>query len=552
MEDYILTYYQQIKDGRIQANKWITLLYEYLVRGLESGEFLFDARKANSMITFTETRVHHTKGRFAPQRIKLELWQKAMFSAMYGIVDEDGCRHFREVIAVMARKCGKSKIANAVAEHGIYNDGEYGANVFCVAPKLDQADIVYSDTWQSITLEPELAAITKHRKSDIYVSETNSVLKKIAFNAKKSDGFDPSVVICDEISSWQGDAGLKQYEVMNSAVGARAQPLVFSISTSGYVNDGIYDELVKRATRFLLGESKERRLLPFLYMVDDVQKWNDINELKKSIPNLGVSVSVDYMLEEIAKAEGSLSKKAEFITKYCCIKQNSSVAWLDAVSVNKCMCDPLELSSFHGCYCVAGIDLSRTTDLTSACVVIERDEVLYVFTKFWMPRERLDEMIARDGVPYNIYAQRGLLELSGDNFVDYKDCFNWFKRLIEEHEIYALKVGYDRYNSQYLTQEMSTYGFHMDDVFQGENLSPVIDETEGLLKDGRFRFGDNDLMKIHLLDSALKRNAETGRKKLVKVSGKVHIDGTAALLDAMTVRQKYFNEIGNQLKNSKG
>ena len=550
MDNYILTYYQQIKDGRISANKWILLLYEYLVKGLENGDFLFDGRKANAMIRFTESRVHHTKGRLAPNKIKLELWQKAMFSAMYGIVDEDGSRHFREVVAVMARKCGKSKIANAVAEYGIYADGEYGANVFCVAPKLDQADIVYSDTWQSITLEPELAGKTKHRKSDIYVSETNSMLKKIAFNAKKSDGFDPSVVICDEISSWQGDAGLKQYEVMNSAVGARTQPIVFSISTSGYVNDGIYDELVKRSTRFLMGESKEKRLLPFLYMVDDVTKWNDINELRKSIPNLGVSVSVDFMLEEIAKAEGSLSKKNEFITKYCCIKQNSSVAWLDSVSVNKCMSDPIDLESFRGCYCVGGIDLSRTTDLTAACIVIERDGKLYVFTKFYLPRERMEDMIARDGVPYNIYVQRGLLQLSGDNFVDYNDCFEWFKELVEKYEIYPLKVGYDRYNSQYLTQAMAQYGYHMDDVYQGENLSPVIDETEGLIRDGRFAIGDNDLMKIHLLDSALKRNAETGRKKLVKVSGKVHIDGTAALLDAMTVRQKHYLEIGNQLKNA--
>lgn len=549
-ENYILTYYQQIKDGRIAAGKWICLLYEYLVRGLENGEFLFDARKANAMISFTETHVHHTKGRYAPQLVKLELWQKAMLSAMYGIVDADGNRHFREVVAIMARKCGKSKLANAVAEYGIYADGEYGANVFCVAPKLDQADIVYSDTWQSISLDAEMAGKTKHRKSDIYVAETNSMLKKIAFNAKKSDGFDPSVVICDEISSWAGDAGLKQYEVMNSAVGARTQPIVFSITTSGYVNDGIYDELVKRATRFLLGESSERRLLPFLYMVDDVTKWNDINELRKSIPNLGVSVSVDFMLEEIAKAEGSLSKKNEFITKYCCIKQNSSVAWLDSVSVNKCVSDPIRLEDFHGCYAVGGIDLSRTTDLTAACIVIERGGKLYVFTKFYMPRERIDDMIARDGVPYNIYAQRGLLELSGDNFVDYNDCFNWFKELIEKHEIYTLKVGYDRYNSQYLTQAMSQYGFHMDDVYQGENLSPVIDETEGLIRDGRVVIGDNDLLKIHLLDSALKRNAETGRKKLVKVSGKVHIDGTAALLDAMTVRQKFNLEIGQQLKNA--
>ncbi len=549
MEDYILSYYQQIKDGRITAGKWIQLVYEYVVNGLQEGFFYYDAKKAHRVIRFFEEKVHHTKGKFAPQTLKLELWEKAMLSCIYGIVDDKGDRQFREVVCVLARKQGKSKIATGVAKNGIFNDDEYGAAVYCVAPKLDQADIVYSDIWQSIALDSELLGKSKHRKSDIYVAETNSMVKKIAFNAKKSDGFDPSVVICDEIASWQGDAGLKQYEVMKSAVGARTQPLVFSISTAGYVNDGIYDELIKRATRFLLGESKEKRLLPFLYMIDDIEKWNDINELKKSNPNLGVSVSVDFLLEEIAIAEGSLSKAVEFKTKYCNIKQNSSVAWLDTETVNKCIGSPLRLEDFKSSYCVGGIDLSRTTDLTACTVIIEKDGRLYVFAKFFLPREKIDEATARDGLPYRAYIQRGFLQESGDNFVDYRDCFDWFRMLVEEYEILPLKIGYDRYSALQLVQSMKEYGFHMDDVYQGENLSPVLDECEGTMKDGKICIGDNDLLKVHLLDSALKQNSETSRKRLIKVSSTVHIDGTAALVDAMCVRQKWYSEIGSQLAN---
>ena len=549
MEDYILSYYQQIKDGRITAGKWIQLVYEYVVNGLQEGFFYYDAKKAHRVIRFFEEKVHHTKGKFAPQTLKLELWEKAMLSCVYGIVDDKGDRQFREVVCVLARKQGKSKIATGVAMNGIFNDDEYGAAVYCVAPKLDQADIVYSDIWQSIALDSELLGKSKHRKSDVYVAETNSMVKKIAFNAKKSDGFDPSVVICDEIASWQGDAGLKQYEVMKSAVGARTQPLVFSISTAGYVNDGIYDELIKRATRFLLGESKEKRLLPFLYMIDDIEKWNDINELKKSNPNLGVSVSVDFLLEEIAIAEGSLSKAVEFKTKYCNIKQNSSVAWLDTATVNKCIGSPLRLEDFKGSYCVGGIDLSRTTDLTACTVIIEKDGRLYVFAKFFLPREKIDEATARDGLPYRAYIQRGFLQESGDNFVDYRDCFDWFRMLVEEYEILPLKIGYDRYSALQLVQSMKEYGFQMDDVYQGENLSPVLDECEGTMKDGKICIGDNDLLKVHLLDSALKQNSETSRKRLIKVSSTVHIDGTAALVDAMCVRQKWFSEIGSQLAN---
>jgi len=355
------------------------------------------------------------------------------------------------------------------------------------------------------------------------------------------------------MSSWPGARGLKQYEVMISGMGAREQPLMVAISSSGYENDGIYDELMKRSTSFLKGNSREKRLLPFLYMIDDLEKWDDINELRKSLPGLGVSVPVSFILDQIDTAYESLSKRTEFITKFCNIKQSSSVAWLRAQDVARACTDTsLKLEDFRGCYCVAGIDLSRTTDLTSCCIVIERDEKLYVISQFFLPAERIDEAEARDGVPYRAYIQRGLLTPSGDNFVNYEDCYKWFTDLIEKYEIYPLKVGYDRYNAQYLTQSMKAYGFHMDDVYQGFNLSGVIDECEGMMRDGAFCIGDNDLLKIHLMDAAVKQNADDLRKRLVKVSANVHIDGTAALLDALTVRQKYFSEIGAQLKNERG
>ena len=547
MDNYLLAYYQAIEDGSIVVGKWIRMFYRYIISGLEKQSFFFDAKKASKAIKYIETFCHHCEGR--SDTIKLELWQKAFVSVVFGILDGIGNRQFREVVLVVARKNGKTLFASAIISYCTFMDGEYGAKTYCVAPKLDQADLVYQAFYQSSCNEPELACRIKSRKSDLYVESTNSSIKKIAFNAKKSDGFNPSLTICDEIASWPGEQGLKQYEVMKSALGARRQPLILSISTAGYVNEGIYDELIKRSTRFLLGDSRETRLAPFLYMIDDVAKWNDINELRKSNPNLSVSVSVDYLLEEIAVAEGSLSKRAEFITKYCNIKQNSSQAWLPTQAVEKCSGDALRLEDFRSSYCVGGIDLSRTTDLTACCVVLEKNGRLYVFAQFFMPSEKLEEATARDGLPYPIYVQRGLLTLSGGNFVDYHDCYNWFVNLVEQYEILPLKVGYDRYTAQYLVQDMDGYGFQMDDVFQGFNLTPVIRETEGLMKDGVFDIGDNDLLKAHLLSMGMKMDIESGRMRAIKISANEHIDGGAALLDAMTVRQKWADEIGEQLKN---
>ena len=571
MDNYILAYYQQIMDGSVVVGRWIRLIYEYIVHGLERKEFYYDPKRADHAISWIETHCFHTEGDLAPGPLQLELWQKAALACMFGIVDENGLRQFREIFWVLSRKQGKSLLASAVGRYIWCNDG-FGARVYCVAPKLDQAEIVYNNVWTMTQLDPEWQekealrkerdahkrrlneddpTQEKHRQTDLIIPATNSTFKKIAFSAKRSDGFNPSLTILDEVAAWEGVAGNRQYEVIKSGMGARKEPMMLSISTAGYVSDGPYDELMKRSTAFLLGSSKERRLLPFIYQIDDVENWNDINELRKSNPNLGVSVSVDYLLEEIAIAEQSLSKKAEFMCKYCCIKQNSSQAWLDAQTVEKTVSEPLRPEDFRNTYAVMGIDLSRTTDLTCATLVIERDGILNVFARFYLPREKIEEATARDNVPYRAYIQRGLLFESGDNFVDYHDVVNWVRELIVDLKIYPLMVGYDRYSASYMVQELKDGGVRVDDVFQGTNLTPIIRTVEGLMKDGKIRIGDNDLLKIHFLNSALKMDAENERVKLIKISQTAHVDGMAAFLDAMTVRDKWWPEIGAQLLNER-
>ena len=551
MNNFIYEYYQRITDGSEIVGTFIRVWYKYIIDGLEAQSFFFDQKKANKAIRFIEGFCRHHEGALAPGLIRLELWQKAFVSVVFGIMDREGYRQFREVILIIARKNGKTLFAAAIANYMAFLDGEYGARIYFIAPKLQQASLCFDGFFQMIKKEPELNQLAKKRRTDVYIESSNTSAMPLAFNAKKSDGLNPSLTVCDEIASWQGDAGLKQYEVIKSALGARRQPLVLSISTAGYVTGGIYDELIARATRLLKGGSNERRLAPFLYVIDDITKWNDINELRKSNPNLGVSVSVDYLLEEIAVAEQSLSKKAEFMTKYCNIKQNSSQAWLDAVVVENACGDHLDLNDFRGSYCIGGIDLSQTTDLTACTIAIQRDGKIFVFAKFFLPAEKIDEATERDGLPYRAYIQRGILQPSGDNFIDYHDAEQWFMDLINVYEIYPLKIGYDRYSAQYLVNDMKSFGFHMDDVYQGENLYPVIQEVEGMMKDGAINIGDNDLLKIHLLNSAVKMSVERGRGKLVKLSPNDHIDGTASLLDAFTVRQKWWNEVGAQLANER-
>ena len=574
-ENAILAYYQAIKDGSVCTGQWIQKLYDLIVDGLETKRWYFDQRKASNCIKFIERYCHHNKGPLAPQRLKLSLWQRAALSLMFGIVDGDGVRQFTECIFVVGRKMGKTLIAGGIQTYLSYVAGEYGSEIYFLAPKLDQADLCYSALEFNVRHEPELDRRTKSTKSrGLFIKETNTTIKKVPFAERKSDGYNPMGFCADEVSSWPGDKGLKQWEVMVSGTGARREPFGLAISSAGYENDGIYDELFKRGTAFLNGNSREEHLLPILYTIDDIEKWDDINELRKSLPGLGESVSVKYILQQIDIAHESLSKKREFITKMANLKQNSSFAWLSTETIKRSFNigdrlaggawqqamreagritaegNRLTLEDFDGCYALAGIDLSQTTDLTACCVVIERGGILYYFVKFFLPREKIEEATARDGLPYRKYIERGFLVESGENFVDFSDCYRWYVDLIEKYHIYVLQVGIDRYCAQYLQKEMEGYGFHCDTVFQGTNLTGVINTTEGMLKDGTLQCADdNDLMKIHLMDAALKIEAESNRKKLIKISKNAHVDGVACLLDAMCMRANKWEELQEQLKN---
>lgn len=259
-DNYILAYYQAIKDGSVNVGNWIRLLYEYIIKGLKDKLFFYDHKKAKAAILFVEGFCRHHEGALAPNLIKLELWQKAFLSVLFGIVDESGARQFRECFLVIGRKNGKTLLAAAIAAYCTFLDGEYGGRIYFAAPKLEQATLCFEAYHQIILNEPELNGMAQKRRADIYIKDNNTSAKPLAFSAKKSDGLNISLCVADECASWAGDNGLKFYEVIKSSFGARRQPLLLAMSTSGYINDGVYDELMKRSTRFLLGDSKEKRL----------------------------------------------------------------------------------------------------------------------------------------------------------------------------------------------------------------------------------------------------------------------------------------------------
>lgn len=531
------------------------MLYDVLVQGFSEYRWFYDERLAKNALGFIHRYCHHYKGVMAPRRMTLELWERAGISSIFGIVDGTGKRQFNQVFWPVGRKQGKTLIAGGIGTYMGYAAGEYGSEIYYLAPKLEQADLAYSALEFNVHAEPELDAITKSTKyRGLVIQETNTIIRKLAFTSKKSDGYNPMFYCADEVAAWPGVAGLRQWEVMASGTGARQEPLGLAISSGGYENDGLYDELMKRGTGFLMGNSREQHLLPIIYMIDDAEKWDDLTELKKSLPNMGVSVSEEFIRKEIDTAHESISKEIEFKTKYCNLKQSLSTAWLRAEDINKAFGHKLSLEAIRGFYCVGGADISQTTDLTSAVICTEIDGIIWTHSHFWLPNKRLEEATKRDNIPYEIYIRKGFLSLSGEEFVNTDDVLLWFMDLVKTYKIYPLQIGIDRWSALDLIQKLNQKSFHTDTVTQGFNLSSVSDTFEGMLREGRIRdMDDNDLLKIHLADAAqqMESNAEQAhpRKKLVKISKNAHVDGCAALLDAMAMRQFKWTELGKRLMN---
>ena len=555
-ESAILQYWNEIRSGGINAGKWIRLLYEVILQGLSEHLWYYSHERADNAIRFIERYCHHYKGKMAPQRIKLSLWERATITLIFGIVDDNVRRMFVEVFLVIGRKQGKTILCAAICTYLSFC-GEYGSECYALAPKIDQSDLLFSAVEYNIHAEPELDSITKSTKyRGLYIQETNTTIKKLAFSSKKSDGYNPMFWSADEVAAWPGVNGLRQWEVMVSGTGAREEPLGIALSSGGYENDGLFDELMKRGTGFLMGHSREKHLLPILYMVDDPAKWDDLEELEKSLPGLGESVSREFIQKEIDVAHESISKEIEFKTKYANLKQSMSTAYLKAEDINKMFGWRKPLEEIRSRYCVTGVDLSQAVNLTCAICCTEIDGIVWTHAHFWLPKNKLEEATKRDGVPYEIYIRKGFLSLSGDEYVDPMDVLAWHMDLVKKYKIYPLMVGYDRWSAQQLVQELEKKSFKTDSVKQGFNLSNVMDKVEAMMREGKIRdMDDNDLLKIHLADAAQKMEsaAETAhpRKMLVKISSKAHVDGAAALLDAFAMREFKWAELGTRLTNER-
>lgn len=545
--NYLKAYLDAIEGGEIVVCKRIRKVYTRLVYEAENpGKYRFDEERANRPIEFIERFCKHSKGEWAGQPVRLELFQKAFISALFGFVDsKTGFRKYREAFFMVARKNGKSTMLAGIALYMLLADGEAGAEVYSVATKKDQAKIIFDEVCHMVSQSPYLRKHIKKRKSDLYFSASMSKLQPLGKNSDTLDGLNSSCVILDEAHAVK-DRNL--YEVMKQSQSARTQPLFVTITTAGTVRECIFDDMYSYACKVADGVITDPTFLPIVYELDSKAEWKDPGAWFKPNPGLGRIKKLEDLMAKVERAKQSPKDLSGILCKDFNVRETLYNAWLDFDTINNE--STFSLEDFRGCYAIGGADLSLTTDLTCATVLMLNPDTRerFVWQMYWLPEDNFNQRVAEEKIPYDKWREAGLVRLCRGNTIDYSDVTAWFLELVNEHGITPLWVYYDSWSARYWVEEMEGYGFKMERCIQGaKTLSLPMQNLGADLQAKKVNYNNNPILKWCLTNTAVQedRNGNIVPKKAS--SPKQRIDGTASLLDAYVGLYEKYNEFMNAL-----
>lgn len=540
--NYVLAYYNLIKSGKIVACKRLMQQYEKIVYDIEHpGKYHFDLDRANRPIDFIEKFCKHSKGQWAGKPVLLDLWQKAMIQSIFGFVDDNGLRRYREVFTIVARKNGKSTLLSAIGLYMLFADKEGGAQVCCVAGKKDQAKIVFNEAKNMVVQSELLQKHIRKRKSDLYVDLTFSTFEPLASDSNTLDGLNMHCGILDEVHAWK-DRNI--YDVSKQSMGARQQPILFTISTAGFVRENIYDDLYELACQILDGQKEDERFISFIYELDERKEWTDSKKWEKANPGLGTIKRLDYLKEQVSRAKNDANYLPTVLTKDFNVRETGVGSWLSYEAINNE--EKFELSELKGCYGIGGVDLSSVGDLTAASCLIKKDDNLYLAQMYFIPAERAEQKEREDKVPYSIWQTNGYIRFCDGNKVDYSDVTDWFIELRDKFEIYTLWVGYDSWNSSFWTDQMKQNSFILEEVIQGaKTMSTPMKTLASDLSAHKINYNNNPILKWCLSNTQVEIDKNDNMRPVKGRNSKQRIDGTVSLIDAYVVYLRHLEDYKN-------
>ena len=538
--NYIQQYYNQILDGKIVVGRRIRTIYEKIIADMDKpGRWRFDEKAATRPIEFIESLCKHSKGEWIGRPMHLELFQKAFISALFGFVDEDGMRRYKETFFLVARKNGKSSLLSGIMLYMLIADNEGGAQIVSAATKREQANIVFNECLNMVSQSEALKSHLKKRKSDLYFPLTFSTMTALSSDSNTLDGLHLHLAVIDELHAVK-DRNL--YEVLKQGMSARRQPLMVMITTAGTVRENIFDDMYEYASKVCDGALVDDRFLPILYELDERSEWTDYRCWEKANPGLGRIKKLEDIVEKVERAKNSPKDLPGILTKDFNVRETTAGTWLTFDEINNT--ETFTMDDVRDCYAVGGVDLSSTTDLSCATLLIMRpDGRKYVLQQYFLPADNIEQRVKEDNIPYDKWSENGLVTLSDGNKVNYTDVSNWFDKMYYEYGIRPLWIGYDPWNSTYYIQEMQDRGYQMQVVRQGMiTLSQPMKELGADLAAKQINYNNNPLLKWCLTNTAIKTD-ENGNIKPVKGQSRtMRIDGTVSLLIAYTVLFNNMND----------
>lgn len=537
-ENYLIQYYEEIEKGNIIVGRELKAQLDYLISELDNPKYIFDPKPGLHRIKFIETFCKHTKSPFNGEPFVLMLWEKALLQTAYGFKYADtGLRRFNEVILLVARKNGKTTfIAGIDLAEFFLSSG--GTDIICASNTNDQASILFEE----INNMREGSKVLRNEKYSrknifyIYSPRTKNRIRKLSAQSRNKDGFNIEVGCIDEVHEMTDS---KVYDAIKQSQSTKLEPLIFIITTEGVVTQGFLDQKLAYARKLIKGEIEDEKLLPWLYTQDSIEEiYEDKRTWQKSNPSLGVVKLESYLEDMMNKSKNDHSIKVTMLCKDFNIKQTDQGAWLEFRDINNT--ETFDIKEISDTYAIGGVDLSNTTDLTVAILLVIKDGKKYVLSQYFMPEDVLEKRKEEDNAPYDIWLQKGLITLSPGSQNDFSLVTQWFIKMIQQYGIRPLWIGYDPWNSLYWVKEMEEAGFTLEKVRQGVySLSEPMKQLEADLKNKLVNYNNNPMMKWNLANTQAKVDIN-GNIQPSKLGSKFkRIDGTVALIIAYAVLNRY-------------
>lgn len=544
----IIEYWMLIEKGEEVVSQKIKILYRKLVRDINNpDEFFYSNKRANHVLEFAENYCRHSKGKQGGKRVVLELWEKAHLAAIFGFIDINGNRKYRQSLLIVGKKNGKSLLASIVGLYLMVADNEPGAEIYSVATKKDQAKIIWGESKRMVKKSPTLKQAIKPLIAEMNADFNDAVFKPLASDSNTLDGLNVHGGLMDEIHQWKNGRAL--YDIIADGTTAREQPLIYITSTAGTIREDIYDQLYEESERLINGYEdpegyKDERFIVFIYEIDSRKEWVDETCWKKANPGLGTIKNLEQLKAKVNKAMQNPMLVKNLVCKEFNIRETSSESWLSFEDLNNTATfDVTELKPRYG---IGGTDLSSTTDLTSAKVIFKvRDkEEIFVLSMYWIPADLVDKKVREDKIPYDKWIDLGICRTCPENKVHPKYVTEWFQEIQRDYDLYLMNVGYDAWSAAYWVEEMeSIFGKIMVPVRQGkQTLSQPMKSLGADICAKLINYNNNPIDKWCLANTAYDEDKNGNIQPCKTSKSTKRIDGFASLLDAYVIYQDKKNE----------